>query len=283
MNNDTSAISTPNSSKYSALRLDIGRLYDVVPDSIPNEPEEYKVTRAANQVVEDTIRAGFNAIFVIAYSPTYGAYYRTEYRHSETETGFGSLNILNVLIDAAHKSTPPLEVIASFHVNNFKSVYCEQPEWREKKDDGTDYQHPRGTPLSPYHPEYREWFKGLLQDFLTIHPQIDGLEAFEGYVDYEGGVDADFNTAAIEDFRLKYGGNEPLKGEKWREHRAQGLTELHRILFEVAKQNHKKSFAVQTWTANAYGELWSAKKIRDAFGFDFLEIANSKQNTSGAS
>ncbi|WPD21000.1 MAG: hypothetical protein SD837_12400 [Candidatus Electrothrix scaldis] len=260
-----------NSPGYSALRLDPGRLYNVVPEGAPGETEVEKVARAARQVVDDAIRAGFKAIFVIAYSPVHGAYYPTSYEYSKMEQGYGRLGLLQSLIEAAGND---LEVIASFHVNNFQSVYEQQPDWREKRENQTDYNYPEKFPLSPYHPAYREWFKGLLVDFLTIHPQIDGLEAFEGYVDYEGPFHADFNEAATHDFQLKHGEAEPLKGAVWKKHRAQGLTELHGILFDVAKEKQKKSFVVQTWTAKPSGELWSINAIRDTFGFDFDEITN---------
>ncbi|MDM8553537.1 family 10 glycosylhydrolase [Desulfococcaceae bacterium HSG7] len=259
---------------YIAIRLDPGRLYEIIKDGNPGETLEAKINRVANQVVNDSATAGFNTIFVIAYSPKFGAYYQTDHELTSTENGYGVTDFLNVLIKTAHKKK--MEVVASFHINNYFDVWEEKELWREKMANKSDYIFgDRARPLSPGNPEYRNWFAGLLADFLERHPDIDGLEAFEGYVDYEGPDNADYNAQATKAFLALHPLSElGRNSEAWLKFRADTLTQLHQILFDVARGKQKKSFVVQTWTAREDGSLWTAKEIRNTFGFDFHEIVS---------
>lgn len=266
---------------YVAIRLDPGLLSAHFKANSPVEPLETIARRVAKSVVADAKKARAKAIFVIAYSPVFGPYYLTEYDLAKPEQNYGKTDFVKKLTEEAHLEG--IEVVASFHLNNYHDVAEAHKDWREKTRDTPQRSYvyppegaPTAKPLSPHHPKYREWFEGLINDFLARNPEIDGLEGFEGYVDWRGYAEADFNLEAKKDFQKQHPDKPFEVSPEWRRHRAKGMTELHKTLFEAAKREGKKALFVQTWTAHDDGELWSIEQIRDAFGFDLRELVKLK-------
>ena len=107
-----------------------------------------------------------------------------------------------------------------------------------------------------------------MSDFLDHYPEVEGIEAVEGRIDYHWNGEADFNPESNRRFLQQYPGGKPGDAE-WKLFRARGLTELHALLASVAHRRHKTSWAVQTWAVGPDGELRASETLRDASGFDF--------------
>ena len=240
------------------LRVEPGNFY-----TLPG----YNSATAAQTLVDDAAGGGVNTIFLFAYNKTYGAFYKTSYRDTEVEKGLGQLDFLRQVIDRAHRKG--LRVVASLPVNNFKSVWTNHADWRSKTRDGWDYKPDRDSCLlSAWSDGFRDWFKGFADDLLAHYPDIDGIEAVEGYVDSKWDGKPDFNADATRKFGDLYP-NEPFEGPKWRRFRAAGLTDLHKTLATAGHARGKKVFVVQTLAAKVNGSLMSFDEVRDGSGFDF--------------
>ncbi len=220
---------------------------------------------AASGIVAKAKAAGFNTLYVIAYSTAYGAYYKTSYANTIMEGDYGRNDFMGSLIAAA--KTAGVKIIASFPATNIQSVWSANPTWRSKKKDLSDYTLPDFTPLSAWHPAFRAYYRGLLTDFLSRY-QADGLEIWEGVVDMNWDMSADYNPEATKAFQAAYPGA-ALGGPYWKVFRAQGITDLHEILAEEAHKAGKTAHSVQTWTVGSTGNLFPAKDIADGCGYDF--------------
>jgi hypothetical protein len=240
------------------LRVDPGNLY-----GLPG----YNPATAAQTLVDDAAGSGANTLFLFAYSPTFGAFYKTSYPDTEVEKGLGSLDFLRQVLDRAHAKG--LRVVAALPVNNFKSAWTRHADWRSKTRDGKDYQPDRDSYLlSAWNDGFRGWLKGFADDLLTRYPDVDGVDAVEGVVDLKWDGQPDFNPDATRKFRALYP-TDPFEGPKWRQFRAAGLTDLHMTLAGAAHARKKKAFVVQTLAARPDGSLMGFGDVRDGSGFDF--------------
>ena len=247
------------------LRVDPAYFYSEFQSGTP-------VGTIASQVVSIAKSAGYNSLFVFVYSPVYGAFYKTTYPMVPVEGGFGVANITQALITAA--KAQGVKVIAGFPVNNFKSVWDVNPTWRSKTKAGGDYLPMVNVyPLSAWHSSYRAWYRGLIKNFLQLHPQVDGVESVEGQVDYFWNSGADYNSVANNLFTAAFPGS-TLGSANWKKHRALGMTGLHGILAEEGHLVGKKAYVVQTWSVNSSGQLLSSASISDGSGFDFDGVIN---------
>ncbi|MBF0366337.1 MAG: hypothetical protein HQK50_12250 [Oligoflexia bacterium] len=248
-----------------AIRVDAGYFYDQFTSG-------ESAATVANVVVSDIKKAGFNTIFFYAYNSNYGAFYPTKYAQTVVEAGYGRLNILGEILKAAHANG--IQLIASFPINDFKQVWKSYSSWRVKNKKMYDYQ-PYSSIylLSAWKTEYVRWYQGLVKDFFYRYPDIDGIEAVEGQVDYFWDGQSDYNSAATAAFRTSYP-NGLLGDANWKKHRALGLTNLHGVAAAIAHSYGKKFYVVQTWSAAANGSLLSSSEISNGCGFDFDGILN---------
>lgn len=256
--------------KIKGIRLDPGYLYD----TIYQKQGLNDTQKLSTFVVDQVVRHGFNTIYFLAYSPDSGAFYPTNYSMTIVEGDFGQNDFLGSLLKAAHLKN--ISVVAWLPVNNFKQVWLKQKEWREKNKWGMDY---RPTAdiylLSPWHNSFRSWYQGFLEDLCTRYPDLDGLEAGEGIVDFNWDGASDYNKYA----KARYAASYPkgrIGDENWLRFRAQGLTDLHRLLGLVAHNHKKEAHVVQTWSTvdNERGDLMSSEDIMLGSGFDFDGILN---------
>lgn len=233
----------------------------------------YTAQTLAERIVADAKMVGVNTIFMMAYNPTYGAFYKTSYPHTTVEGGFGSQDILEELIKVANQKN--IRVVAWLPVNNFKKAWEDNPNWREKRRDGSDYT-PSGNSyfLSPFNPDFRKWYERFLDDILNHYSGLDGIEGAEAVVDEKWDGSATYDTHA-NDAYLKAYPDGKLGDSNWRIFRAGALTNLHEILTQRAHAHNKRSYIVQTWAAKPDGNLMLSSQIRDGCGFDFDGILNS--------
>ena len=246
------------------LRVDPSYFYSLYPGQ--------SVDQASAQVVAKAKAAGVNTLFVYAYSSVYGAFYPTTYTGTLVENGYGKLNIVKALTSSAKANG--LKVVAVVPVNSFKTMWDRNPAWRAKTKNGIDYKPFADTYLlSAWHPNFRAWLQGFYKDLIAKNPDIDGIEAVEPTVDYFWNKDSDYNAVATQKFKAQYPTG-VLGDQSWLNFRAQGMTNLIKILTTSAAVANKKSYLVQTWPAKSNGNLFSSKVIKDNLGLDLDAILN---------
>lgn len=249
-----------------ALRIDPSYFYALY----PGQSTDFVV----NDVITTAKKAGVNTLYLYAYSPVHGAFYKTDYPMTEVEIKFGEEDIFLKLLAKA-KSTG-LKVIAVIPANDFREVWLANSSWRSKKADGTDYQpFDRSHLLSAWHPDYRIWFKGFIIDVLKRLPGIYALELVEPTVDCFWTGESDYNPAATQEFLKRYPKGQ-LGDANWRKVRALGITQLVSLMSTLAHQNKTLSGVVQTWPAQRDGNLHTSEFVRDQVGFDFDGVLNLK-------
>ena len=182
------------------------------------------------------------------------------------------MNIFKELNSAA--KAQGLLTIASVPVNNFKKLWESKSAWRAKTVSGADYI-PASNQylLCVWHPNFRTWLSGFYDDLLLNNPNVDGIEAFEPYIDYRWMKESDYNNAATKKFKTTYPRGK-LGDANWLKLRAQGLTDLVAIMNTKAAKYGKESYLVQTWPVKSDGTLFSNDLIRDSIGLDFNGILN---------
>lgn len=130
--------------------------------------------------------------------------------------------------------------------------------WRMKKKSGYDYRpYSDLYLLSIFHPEFKAWYTGFINDFLAKHPGIDGIEAFEPQLDFNWNNAADYNPEANKKFYAKYPTG-TLGSANWEAVQAAEVTSHLGNFFGLAKAKGKEAHVVQTWTAQSNGTLLSA-------------------------
>lgn len=248
------------------LRFDPGYVYD---DAAFSGKSVQQIAAIAAQNVKN---AGFNTIFLFAYSPYYGAYYSTNYSMTNMEGTLGKGNFTTQLINEAHARG--IKVIADLPTNNFYKVWQAMPAWRMKKKSGLDYRpYSDLYPLSIFHNDFKNWYTGFVKDFLAKHPNIDGLEAFEPTLDYNWNNAADYNPSANAKFFSIYSAG-TLGSANWETVQSNELTLFLGNFFSLAKANGKEAHVVQTWTANSNGSLMASSTLTKGMGFNFTQMGS---------
>lgn len=244
------------------LRFDPGYVYDD-PDLSGKSVQQIAAIAAQN-----VKNAGFNTIFLFAYSSYYGAFYKTSYSMTNIENGLGASDFTTALINEAHARG--MKVIADLPMNNFYKVWAAKPAWRMKTKTGADYRPYRDLYLlSIFHPEFKAWYTGFINDFLAKHPNIDGIEAFEPTLDFDWNNDADYNPAANQKFYAVYPSG-TLDSAQWETVQTNELTSYLGNFFGLAKAKGKEAHVVQTWSAYSSGSLMPAAALAKAVAFNFL-------------
>lgn len=251
-----------------SLRVDPAYFADLYP--------RLSLPEIAKTVIVNAKKSGVNTIFLYAYSPQHGAFYQTDYPMTEIEEHMGAQNIFNFVLEEAHHKN--IKVIAVVPVNDFKTVWQTHADWRSKLQSGEDYKpFARTFHLSAWHPSFRSWFSGYVQDLLMRFPKLTGIEAVEPTVDCLWTGEPDYNPVVIAEFKKRFP-QSPLSGEEWDKMRAEGITDLIRLMSRIAHEHKMLSGVVQTWPAHLDGTLMPPEMIRDAVGFDFDGVLNLQGN-----
>jgi hypothetical protein len=246
------------------IRFDPGYVYD---DPAFNGKSIQQIAALAAQNAKN---AGFNTIFLFAYSSYYGAFYKTTYSMTNVEGTLGVGNFTTALINEAHARG--MKVIADLPVNNFYKVWTAMPAWRVKKRTGADYRpYSDLYLLSIFHPDFKAWYAGFVNDFLAKHPGIDGIEAFEPTIDYNWNNGADYNVKANEKFHATYPGG-TLGSANWESVQTSEMTKFLGNFFGQALAKGKQAHVVHTWTASSNGALVNANTIAKGMAFNFLQM-----------
>ncbi len=124
------------------------------------------VTSVANDIVSKAKSTGTNTLFLYAYNSVYGAWYPTTYAQSAVEGGYGKANIFKEITTVAKNNG--IKVVAVVPVNNFRTVWTNNPAWRVRTKAGADYKPFADVYLlSAHNQDYKNWLKGLYQDLLA--------------------------------------------------------------------------------------------------------------------
>lgn len=232
------------------------------------------IQQIAQKVVNEAAAVGTTTLFLYAYSPLHGSFYQTSYPLTEIEDDMGREDAFSHVYTAARAKG--LKVIAVIPVNDFKLVWEEHPTWRSKLANGDDYKpFARTHHLSAWHPEFRNWFQGFVNDLLGKFPDLYALEAVEPTVDCFWTGASDYNPTATAAYKRRFP-NGTLGDANWKKVRALGITELIGTMSRAAHAHGIFSAVVQTWPAGYSGALLSPALIRDQVGFDFDGVLNLK-------
>ncbi|MNJ91383.1 hypothetical protein D3C87_90340 [compost metagenome] len=245
------------------LRVDPSYFYKLYP--------RVSAAHIATDVVRQAKSANVNTLFLYAYN-AHGSFYTTQYPMTEIEIGMGTLNIFSSVYHEALKEG--LKVVAVIPVNDFKRVWTSKTEWRSKHRNGTDYQPtPASYLLSAWHPEFRHWLQGFVDDLTTKFPALYAVEAVEPTVDNYWRDEADFHPIANQEFFRRFPQG-TLGDDDWKSVRALGLTELLGLMSERVHFKGIHSAIVHIWPAMEGGNLFSAQDVSDFIGFNFDDVLN---------
>jgi uncharacterized protein YdaL len=219
----------------------------------------------AAELAETWRRSGLNTVFFRAYDPRHGAFYQTSYDgHPAGE--FGRFDLLKHVLDQCHERE--IEVFAWMPVLNVGRAWEENPAWRAKNAEGLDHSETGlEFPLCARNPEVRQWWSGLVRDFLERYPRIDGVDFGEPVVSWRENAACwcPLCRAAIAQ------SGPDSRGPR----RAQPLSELLRESISLVHQAGKLASVTSVQTAGPTGALWPADRMRDATGFDLMALLNA--------
>lgn len=225
----------------------------------------------ANNVITTIKAAHVNLIYIYAYTSTYGAFYPTTYPQTQVEGGYGIQNIVGELTTAAKSNG--IKVILIVPLNNFQTVWNNNPTWRVKGNGGADYLPIANTfLLSASSSAFRNWYAGFIDDVVINNPNIDGLELAEPVLDYTWSGVPDQNVSALTAFAAQYPGA-IVGSASWTDFRAQELLRLIALFNQKVHQNNKEAHLVHTWTVNSSGHLLDSLVLKSNVGFDFFSVA----------
>lgn len=249
-----------------ALRVDPSFFYNLYPRAA--------VLTIVTDVIQQAKAANVDTLFLYAYNAQHGAFYKTQYPLTEIEFGMGTQNIFDLLYNEARRVG--MKVVAVIPANDFKKAWNERPEWRAQHRDGGDYR-PNDFSyfISAWQPEFREWYRGFVQDLVFKYPNLYAVEAVEPTVDSYWMDESDYHPLAMQEFTRQFP-NGKAGDKDWKKVRAQGLTELLAIMSETAHSNGIQSALVHIWPAQRDGHLYSAQDVSDFIGFNFNEVLNLK-------
>lgn len=252
-----------SSGKSRGIRLDPGYFYDSHPGQ--------SVDDVARDVINTIKNARGNTIYLYAYNTLHGAFYPTDYAQTTVEPGYGTQNIFGTVTAEAKRQG--LKVVAVVPLNNFRSIWQNNPGWRSKQAGGADYVPLADTYLlSASHPDYRAWYAGFLKDLMARNPQIDQVEAVEPTMDYSWNGVPDQNPAALSNFAVQYPGA-AVGSQEWLDFRTKEFLSLITLFNQTVHGGGKKTALVHTWTVTADGNLSDATAIKNSTGFDWIAVS----------
>ena len=238
-------------------------------------------TQVVQLIVSNAVEWGVNALFPLAYSWEYGAYWRTPTSlYGHTENIYGSKDILRTLISHAHASD--VQVVAWIQPSLcFRNAWLSNASWRALFRNGTnDYDNtasPSRYLLSPFNTNVLNWFDGVVGEILDLG--VDGIDISETYLGYGASTSLTYDAAANIAYSNKYPGG-TLGDANWRKLRAEVLTSnVYQRVGQMVKARANKSYVVTfSWNENSDGSLWTSAETADSFGFDFNAILDLAQD-----
>jgi len=215
---------------------------------------------------------GVNTVFFYAYNVNHGAAYRTRYRGAAM-SNWGRQDLLRAFLNACHARG--IRVVAWMYSGRDRAMWKEHPEWRERTQDGKEYNPLRlhaAYFLCPRNPEVREWYAGLLSDLGKRYPQLDGIELCEPVVNWFGNQ-ACYCQVCRSEFARRHPG-ERAGTSVWRSFRAEGMTGfLSGCMSAIAGQGID-SYVMTLSDAWSNGAILSPRKQTEQSGLDMEALLN---------
>lgn len=251
--------------------MDLPRGIRVDPAYFYNSHPGQTAQQIAADVMANLKATGANTVYVYAYNSIYGASYPTTYPFTDVENGYGQQNIFAELTREATRHN--LRVVAVVPLNNFKKLWQNQPTWRVKQAAGADY-----IPAAEVHllsasvSAFRDWHRGFIDDLITRHPDIYGVEVVEPTLDYHWSGAPDQNAEALAEFQQRHPGAS-IGSAAWLNFRADEFLNLISSFNQSVHAHGKQTYLIQTWTAQSDGSLMSNTSLRNGSGFDFVGVS----------
>ena len=219
----------------------------------------------AEELSERWSDAGVNLVFFRAYDPRFGAFYKTDYSYLPMGE-YGQFDLLKAVLKACHDRQ--IEVFAWFPLLNLKEAWEKNPAWRAKTRNGDDHSETGlEFPLCARHPEARQWWQGLLEDFLGRYPRIDGVDLGEPVISWRRDA-ACFCERCRDALAL-------AEDESGRDiARAEALTGVLRESVALIHKLRKPACITTIQTADASGKLLDPVQLRKITGFDLRAVTN---------
>ncbi len=247
--------------KQKALRVGPGDYYGGVYTGLGTDG-------VADLIIRTASSWGCNAIYVHAFTETYGTYWanpRTPYLAAEG--GHGKNDILRKLI--ARAQPRGIKVIAYVELNRMKPAWDANPSWREKAANGSDFKTSHYL-LSVYNTNVVAWTRSVVSELLDLG--VDGVDLAES--DFLAwGKDATYDAAANSRFFADYPTG-TLGDANWVALRKQVLTDWYADIGRLIHARGKSFHITYTWTAGSNGQLWDEAYLADATGFSFNRLLN---------
>ena len=251
------------------FKIRLNRFHSVRFDPSYYYNRDQKVVHLCNELTGRWRRAGINAVYVKAYDPLYGAVYSTKYPMN-IETDFGRLDLMKQLSKACHREN--IRVYAWIPAFLHKQVWEAHPEWRVKRNDGSDYRiSPDNYPLCTRHPEYRRWWSGFVEEILARYPEIDGVDIAEPVVSWKEGEGCFCDACREAEKRWKA----EHQSESLNRVRLEPLTSLLAETVRRVRAKGKSTSITSVMTAHTDGRLYSPQEQRDMTGFDLNAVLDS--------
>jgi uncharacterized protein YdaL len=137
---------------------------------------------------------GINTLFFKAYDPDYGAVYKTSYSYNQ-KTDYSSKDFMRLFLDAAHRYN--IRFMVWLPVLEHKGAWTSRPDWRIKRDDGTDLM-PLETRsfLCVRNQQVVDWYVGFVNDILKRYPDIDGIDCAEPTIVWKNNITCECRLCA---------------------------------------------------------------------------------------
>lgn len=215
----------------------------------------------ARELADRWSKAGINLVFIRAYDPSYGAFYRTDYLYNK-EGEFGQYDLLKYVLNSCQKRN--IKVFAWLPVMNHRGAWEANPGWREIDQKGKEYR-ASGLeyPLCARNKKARSWWQGFVKDLLQNYPGLSGVDLAEPVVSWKEGR-ACYCEVCLEAIKKSKNSAE--------DERAQPLTHLlHQSIEQVHEYGRRASltFVVSTKLS---GALFSFNEIKQQTGLDMTSV-----------
>ncbi len=230
----------PEANQINAVRFDPSYYYD----------SDLEIKEMAQSLLQAWKSNGINTVFYKVYDPAYGAKYVTDYQFN-IMADYGKQDLLSHIINAA-RETGDMQIIAWIPAFLHKSAWENNPDWRVKNSDGSDYQpNPEDYFLCPANDQVRSWWMGFIKDILDNYPDLDGVDIAEPIVKWNDHRCYGEQCSRSED---------PLYTSK-------ALTKTLNESVELINSYNKLSCITSVVTANANGRLLTIAEQQLKSGF----------------
>ena len=227
--------------------------------------------RFADSTAELWAASGVNCVFFMGYDPEYGAFYKTSYACNKMGD-FGKKDLMGLILTACHARG--IKMMVWLWPYQHGGAWKQHPEWRIKKRGNADMPALKGRNLLCLsHDDCRLWWNGFVADVLKNYPLIDGIDAAEPAVVWDGQF-----TCACSECRSKIIIPAGKRDGRERQLRANGLSAALVRCAEMVHAKHKTFCLTFTGTANRQGRLYPFAKQVEFTGLDVAALFSAREH-----